>query len=170
MEPGERLVGECVMVVASTTVVAVAAVLESQMSLRTTFRLRFFELLVDSPTVAVGVAGAGDRIGEVIAECCCDCCGIAGERILSKVCTLVGVLDGVVVVVVGVRVGAEASAPSNRRFFGVTTSSAARKSTSPSVLFFFLEVDDGDEKLLFVRSCNGRRSGFGLFISPFHTK
>ena len=151
MEPGERLVGECVMVVASTTVVAVAAVLESQMSLRTTFRLRFFELLVDSPTVAVGVAGAGDRI-------------------LSKVCTLVGVLDGVVVVVVGVRVGAEASAPSNRRFFGVTTSSAARKSTSPSVLFFFFEVDDGDEKLLFVRSCNGRRSGFGLFISPFHTK
>ena len=142
-----------------------AAVVASLMSLRTTFRLRFFELLVDSAMVAV--VDAGDRVGELIAVRCC-CCGIAGERILSVVFTLVGVLDGVVVAIVGVRTVAVPSVDSKRRFFGVTTSSDS-KPTSSSLLFFFFVVDDGDESW-FVLSCSGRRSGFGLFILLFRNK
>ena len=133
------------------------------MSLRTTFRLRFFELLVDSATAIV--VGTGDRVGEVITDRCCSCCcDTAGERILlSLVFTRMGVLDGVVAAVVGVIEVAVTSVDSKRRFFGVTTSSAANKPPSFSLLFFFFVEDDGEESW-FVLSCSGRRSGFGLFM------
>ena len=72
--PGESfLVASITVAVVVSTVVDAAAVVES-MSLRTTFRLRFFELLVDSATAIV--VGTGDRVGEVITDrCCCDTAG-----------------------------------------------------------------------------------------------
>ena len=130
-------------VVVSTVVIDVESLM---MSLRTTFRLRFFELLVDSATIAV--VGAGDRVGEVITYRDCDCscccgCVMAGERTFSLVFPRMGVLDGVVVAVVGVRgVAIPASVDSKRRFFGVTTSSA----NNPTSFFFFFVDEVGEDR------------------------
>jgi len=72
--PTESLVGICIVVasvvvaVVVSTVVDTSVVVLDSMSLRTTFRLRFFELLVDS--AAVAVVSTGDRVGEVMTDRC----------------------------------------------------------------------------------------------------
>ena len=147
-EDAERMGSVAAVAAAGDGVSAAVVDVESlMMSLRTTFRLRFFELLVDSATDAVD--GTGDRVGEVITYRDCDCscccgCGMAGEQTtFSLVFPRMGVLDGVVVAVVGVR-GVAVSAPvdSKRRFFGVTTSSA----NNPTSFFFFFVDEEGEDR------------------------